>query len=103
MDKESRANYNKEYYLKNIDNFKLYTQKKIKCDCCNKEVSYFNYNKHIKTVKHLKNLNKKKNNTCVINSDEILDILKSFVTNFDQIEDYKIIKNKLNNIQNLLY
>lgn len=58
--RESNKQYFKEYYIKSVK----YSHK---CDVCNIDVSKYRYLTHIKTNKHIKNLNVKNN---IINKDE---------------------------------
>jgi hypothetical protein len=46
MDKESRQNYNKQYYEKNKDKILTKLTSKVNCEFCNRQVSYANLNKH---------------------------------------------------------
>ncbi len=46
MDKESRQNYNKNYYENNKDKILEKLKSKVNCEFCNRQVSFCNLNKH---------------------------------------------------------
>ena len=46
MDKESRQNYNKQYYENNKNKILEKLTSKVNCEFCNRKVSYANLNKH---------------------------------------------------------
>ena len=48
-----RVSYNKKYYEKNKNKLKEMALKKVNCKYCNKEYSQANWNKHIKSNKHI--------------------------------------------------
>ena len=57
--KEYTSEYNKKYYLKNREKFLEYMSKKIECDTCMCSISQGKRSHHLKSKKHLKNLNNK--------------------------------------------
>jgi hypothetical protein len=61
-DKESQHNRSKKFY----ENHKEEINSKILCDICNVEIVKVNFCKHVKTKKHLKNIEIKN----IINSQE---------------------------------
>ncbi len=46
MDKESRQNYNKQYYENNKDGIIEKLKSKVNCEFCNRTVSFCNLQKH---------------------------------------------------------
>ena len=46
MDKESRQNYNKQYYEKNKNKILEKLTSKVNCEFCNRQVSFANLQKH---------------------------------------------------------
>lgn len=58
IDKEVKSKYNDTYYNKNKDRLLKNMKEKIECNC-GSTICKINYNRHLKTRKHLKN--------CIIN------------------------------------
>ena len=56
--KEHRKEYDKKYYLRNIDKISEYGKEKILCEVCNCNVRRDYLSKHKKSQKHINNLNK---------------------------------------------
>jgi hypothetical protein len=56
--KEKINTNNKKYYEENKQKIKQRHQQKIKCEICNCETGKYNFNKHSKTKKHMKNKEK---------------------------------------------
>ncbi len=52
MEKEDRKEYMKKYYNENKDRIFLYQRKNLYCLCCNKNITKWNINKHVKTNVH---------------------------------------------------
>jgi peroxiredoxin len=88
----NKSEYMKDYYSKNKDKLKENSIKKVYCECCNKEISKANWNKHIKNKVHLQNkeLKDKKNNES-INENQLQDAIKL-------LENYKRILENLTEI-----
>lgn len=53
---ESIKNYNKDYYTKNKAKILESANKEKRCEHCNKTTTTSNWNKHIKSQRHLMNV-----------------------------------------------
>lgn len=78
----NKTDYMKEYYLKNKEKLKDGSTKKIICECCNKEISYANWNKHIKSRVHLKN---QANIQSENNMQDAFKLLQQYKENLDSV------------------
>ena len=54
MSETKASNYMKEYYKNNKGKYQDYYNEKKHCELCNADYSKLNFNKHIKTAKHIR-------------------------------------------------
>ena len=54
MTETKSSNYMKEYYKINKGKYQDYYNEKKHCELCNADYSKLNFNKHIKTAKHIR-------------------------------------------------
>jgi hypothetical protein len=53
---EKHQNYNKKYLEKNKEVYREMKNKQFTCEICNGQFTYSNYNRHILTNKHIKQI-----------------------------------------------
>lgn len=91
--KKTKAEYSREWYLKNKEKQLLTMKKKKFCEACQCEVLVCAWNKHIKCKKHIKNLN----NEVVLNEYPVNNDVVSVKTLTEKIEQ---LENRINELEN---
>lgn len=94
------SSYMKNYYELNKDKFKEWSQKKIHCEFCEKDITAPNFATHCKSTSHKKNCEIKKIRTDVP-QDKVIKLLDLFMDKLKD-KDFNELKRELNGISNLV-